>query len=124
MDILDIKPSTITLDIKHPATGDPVGISLELQSLSSPDCKAVERQIRNKALRSGRNGLTADAVEANTTALLCAATVGWIWADGVTLNGEANPACTAENKAALFKQAWLASQVDEALGDDAAFFRG
>lgn len=122
MDILAIKPNTVTVDIKHPATGAPIGLSVECVSLESDAVKAVERQIKDKALRSGRNAMTADKLEQNTTALLSAAIFGWSWAEGLTLGDMVAPALTAENKAKLLSVPWIAKQIDTALGDEAAFF--
>jgi hypothetical protein len=122
MDILDIKPTTVFLDLKHPHSGEPVGIRVELQSLSSPAVRAVEKRIQNKALRSGRNGMNADKVERNTHEILSAAIVGWEFAEGVTLGGKKNPPCTEETKLEFVKHAWIAKQLDDRLGDDADFF--
>jgi hypothetical protein len=53
MDILAIQPSTITVDIKHPATGAPIGLQVECVSLEDDRVKVVERQIKNRALKGG-----------------------------------------------------------------------
>lgn len=127
MDILAIKPNTITVEIKHPYTGKATGLSVECVSLESDEVKAVERQIKNAAIRSGRNTMTAEKLEQNTVALLSAAIVGWTWgvdADGVQshLGGDEAPRLSAENKGKLLSVPWIAKQIDAALGDDAAFF--
>ena len=122
MDILAIKPQTITVDLKHPATGMPIGISVECQSLESDAVKAVERQIKNKAMRSGRNTMTAEKVEDNAIAILSAAIVSWTWADGVELDGVKNPPCNQENKEKFLALPWAARQIDAPLGDETAFF--
>ncbi len=122
MDILSLQPNTITVEIKHPATGAPIGLSVECVSLESDAVKAVERQIKNAALKSGRNSLTAEKMDKNTIALLSAAIVGWSWADGLSLGALSSPALTAENKAKLLAVSWIAKQIDTALGDEAAFF--
>jgi hypothetical protein len=62
MDLLSLNPNTITIDLKHPATGAPLGVSVELQSLESDAVKAVERALKNKALRGGRNTVTAEKI--------------------------------------------------------------
>ncbi|MGA0564172.1 hypothetical protein ACO2RV_17135 [Ancylobacter sp. VNQ12] len=122
MDLLSIKPNTITVDIKHPATGKPIGLSVDCVSMESDEVKAVERQIKNKALRSGRNAVTAEKIDENTVSILSAAIVGWSWTGEATLGGEKNPALTAANKAKLLSIAWIAKQIDTALGDETAFF--
>ena len=143
MNILSLQPNTITLDLKHPATGAPIGVSVELRSLESDEVKAVERQLKNKALKGGRNTVTAEKIDDNTTALLVAAIVSWTWQapllspekkgpDGKTipavygeepdLDGDKKPACTEANKRKLLAVPPLAKQIDVALGDEAAFF--
>jgi hypothetical protein len=122
MDILDIKPQTITIDLIHPKTNKPVGIKVELQSLESDAVKSVQRAIANKALRGGRNSTTAEKMEANSMAILAATIVSWEWADGLTLGDIKKPACTDENKQKLLSNPVWSAQIDRALGDESAFF--
>lgn len=122
MDLLSIRPNTITVEIKHPATGAPIGLTVECVSMESDEVKAVERQIKNKALRSGRNSVTAEKIDENTVAILSAAIVGWTWSGDASLGSEKNPALNAANKAKLLSAPWIAKQIDTALGDEAAFF--
>lgn len=138
MDILAIQPTTITVDIKHPATGAPIGIQIECVSLEDDRVKAVERVIKNKALRGGRNVMTAERIEDNTINLLAAAVVGWKWekplispangkkpavyGDQPDLEGDANPAFNRINVGKVLAVGWIAHQIDTALGDEAAFF--
>lgn len=122
MDILAIQPSTITVDIKHPATGSPIGLSVECTSLEDDRVKAVERAIKNRALRGGRNTVTAEKIDDNTIELLTAAIVGWEWADGLTLGDLKNPPLTKINVGKMLAVSWIAKQIDTALGDEAAFF--
>lgn len=122
MDILAIQPSTITVDIKHPATGAPIGLQVECVSLEDDRVKAVERAIKNRALRGGRNTVTAEKIEDNTVELLSAAVVGWKWADGLTLGDLKSPPLSKINVGKLLAVGWIAKQIDTALGDEAAFF--
>lgn len=122
MDILSIQPNTITVEIKHPATGASIGLELECVSLEDDRVKAVERAIKNRALRGGRNTVTAEKIEDNTVEILSAAIVSWKWADGLTLGDLKNPPLNKANAAKLLQVGWIARQVDQALGDEAAFF--
>lgn len=122
MDILSIQPQTITVDVKHPSTGARIGLSIECVSLEDDRVKQVERVIKNKVLRSGRSTVTAERLEDNTVELLTAAIVGWNWADGLTLGDLKNPPLNKANVGKLLAVAWIAKQVDAALGDEAAFF--
>ena len=124
MDILSIQPDTITLDLKHPATGKLLGVTIELRSMESVEVRAVQRQIQNKALKAGRNSTTAEKIEDNTIAILSATIVSWVFADDVKLGDLKNPPCNEENKRKLLSISALAKQIDEALGDETAFFKG
>lgn len=122
MDLLSLNPNTITIDLKHPATGAPLGVSVELRSLESDEVKAVERQLKNKALKGGRNTVTAEKIDDNTIALLSAAIVSWAFSGEANLGGDKKPACNDANKRKLLAVPALAKQIDVALGDEAAFF--
>ncbi|ASQ03666.1 hypothetical protein GHK38_03520 [Sinorhizobium meliloti] len=122
MDLLSLNPNTITIDLKHPATGAPLGVSVELQSLESDTVKAVERALKNKALRGGRNTVTAEKIEDNTIALLSAAIVSWTFSGDAMLGEDKKPACNDANKRKLLSVPAIAKQIDSALGDEAAFF--
>jgi len=120
MDILAIQPNTIIVQIKHPATGAPIGLQIECVSLEDDRVKAVERAIKNKALRGAK--MTAEKIEDNTVDLLAAAIVGWHWDDGLSLGELKEPPLTKMNVVKLLEVAWVAKQIDTALGDEAAFF--
>ncbi len=122
MDLLKLTPNTITVDLKHPGTDAPLGVKVELQSLESDEVKAVERTLKNKALRGGRNNVTAERIDDNTVAILSAAIVGWEFTGDANLAGDKKPACNAANKRKLLQVPALAKQIDLALGNEAAFF--
>lgn len=122
MDILSLIPSTITVDLKHPGTGAPLGIKLELRSMDSDEVKAVERGLRNKAMKSGRNGISAEKVDDNTAAILAATIVSWTFCGDAELGGDKKPACNEANKKKLVSVPPIAKQIDAAIGDEAAFF--
>lgn len=122
MDILSLQPGNISVEIKHPATGAPIGLTVECVSLEDDRVKAVERQIKNRALRGGRNTVTAEKIEDNTVEILAAAIVGWKWDGELTLGDLKNPQLTKMNVSKLLAVSWIAKQIDTALGDEAAFF--
>lgn len=122
MDILAIQPATTTVDIKHPGTGAPIGLKLECVSLEDDRVKTVERAIKNRALRGGRNSVTAEKIEDNTVEILSAAIVGWEWGKDLSLGDLKSPPLSKANVAKLLAIGWVAKQVDTALGDEASFF--
>ncbi|MDO6966987.1 hypothetical protein [Rhizobium alvei] len=122
MDLLSITPNTTFLALKHPATGEDIGVTVELRSLESDEVKAVERMIKNKALKGGRNTVTAEKIDDNAAAILSAAIVSWSFSGDANLGGDKNPACNDANKRKLLSVPPIAKQIDQALGDETAFF--
>lgn len=121
MDIFSIKPSTATVDIRHPATQEPIGLTIRLLPMSDKAVKAVQRRNANELYRARGMKITAEKAEANRLDILVAAVEGWEWSGDASFNGE-KLECTPENVRKVLKVDWLREQVDEALGDDASFF--
>lgn len=127
MDLSSIKSQdTTAVEILHPASGAPVGITVTVASMDSERARAVEKTQRNariqKLTRGGRRNaaLTADELEKDGLDLLVHCTVSW---DGVTENGQALE-CTPENVRRVYTSyPWLREQVDQAVADRANFFK-
>lgn len=123
MDISGINASTSPVEIRHPGTQELLGLTVHLRPMSDPKVKAVQRRFTNEALRKRNMKITAEQAEASRTDVLVSAVDSWEWAGDASFNGE-QPECTAENIRKLLKVDWLRDQLDEALGDEAAFFGG
>lgn len=124
MDISSISAASSSVLIRHPSTTEPIGLTITLRPATSPEVKQVQRRITNDALKS-RGKVTAEKVEANRLDVLVAATEGWTWEGSTTWKNGEKPEASAENVRMIYKSApWIKDQVDEALSDDAAFFRG
>lgn len=122
-DILLVQPDVKTLVPKHPLTGEPIELEIDLRSMDSPEVMAVERQLKTKALRGGRNNLSIDKMEDAEYAILHACVVAWRWTGELDLAGVKNPPLTRENTERLFRSAsWLKKQVNTELADEAGFF--
>jgi hypothetical protein len=100
----------------------PIGLKVECVSLEDDRVKQIERVIKNRALRGGRNTVTAEKIDDNTIEILAAAIVGWEWDGDLTLGDLKNPPLSKINVGKLLAVAWIAKQIDQALGDEAAFF--
>lgn len=145
MNLLDLKPNTVTVELKHPGTGLPLGVRVDVQSMQSDAVKAVERTLKNKALKSGRNNVTAEKIDDNTVLILAAAVVSWefyipvlvpetvdgqgkkvqaVLGEVPNIDGDVKPPCSQANKVKLMAVPPLAKQVDDILGDDTLFFAG
>lgn len=123
IDILQIIPQTIKVELLHPATGNPLGIKVECQSYQSEAVRQVQRMIQNKQLRSGRNNYTAEKSEADSRLILAAAIVNWEWPENISLGSITAPSCTSETKEILVSQPWAFQQLDQRISDESAFFK-
>lgn len=130
-DIGAIQAHNFNLEIKHPATGLPVGLTIELRSTTSHEVRAWQKRIANKSIQLAKRGkrFTAEDNEQNAFEQLVAATVSFTW--GKNAAGEDayfetpgnQPKFSPEVAMRMYKNiASISLQVDEALGDDANFF--
>lgn len=122
MDLLSIRPDSIEIEIVHPGTRQPLGLVLTCVSLEDERVKEIERTLKNKALRGGRNSVTAEKLDENTLLVLATTIKSWNWPESLTLGDLSNPECNSANKKKLVSIPWIASQIDVALGDESAFF--
>ena len=122
-DLADIYQPTTTFDIVHPATREPVGVTVELFSPESPEVKAVNRRLRERALRSGRGGVNYDQIESGALDTLAAAVKSWSWADGMTWHGEVptNDAAFIRKVLGSPEGAFIRAQIDAKLASEADF---
>lgn len=121
MDLSNIRPATVEVEVKHPGTGLPTGLVLECTSLEAEAVKRVQREITNKALRNRNRKPTAEQLEANAVDMMGAAVIGWKWNGDATWGGKKLDFSPA-NVRLVIAEGWLRGQLDEALGDEAAFF--
>lgn len=122
MDLLSIRPDSIEIEIVHPGTRKPLGLVLKCVSLEDERVKTIERSLKNKALRGGRNSVTAEKLDENTLMVLAATIIDWTWPESLTLGELNQPECNKDNIRKLVAISWIASQIDAALGDESAFF--
>lgn len=126
MDLKSLQLSdTTTIQILHPKTQIPTGITITLQSADSEAVRARIRVTTNQRIQqaqiAGKLVLTAEQREEESNALLCAAVCSW---EGMVLDDEPLP-CTPDNVRMILcspAYAWIRRQVDAAFGDQARFF--
>ena len=103
------------LELEHPASGAPLGITITLTGADSATYRRTQAALLRK--KQGRRlGSTPDPddVRRDACRLLAACTLAWT---GVVLDGAELP-CTAENAARLYQRfAWIFEQVDRAVHD-------
>ena len=123
MDFSTLVAETRTIDINHPVTLEPIGLKIDLLPTTSKQVRDVQRKHANENIKNRFKTTTAEKLEANALDILVAATAGWTWGEGADWKG-GKPELTPENVREVYKKApWIRKQVDEALGDDAEFFR-
>ena len=128
MDLNSLRLSdTTTVDLIHPVTDEPVGITITLLAKTSPKVKAVAHRFADKrlaaAVKDGKKAFRLDSAQMEDESLdiLVAATEGWT---GVERDGQPVP-CTPDEVRALYSTpgfAWIREQVDRALSDASNFF--
>jgi hypothetical protein len=124
MDLASLKPSERIIDILHPVSGDKIGVTVQILSLSDERMMNVKRRIRNKNIELQKRGKTLKAsdIEDNELDLLVACITGWNW--GENKFKDKTPDCNEKNvKEVLTELPWFKQQITEAIDDEKAFFQ-
>ena len=110
----------VAVEIIHPATGEPLGLTITVAGPDSTRAKTAERAMINRRLKAQKTKpMTADELQAEGLRKLAACAISW---DGMVSDGKPLE-CNVENAMLAFERApWIAEQVAEAAGNRAAFF--
>jgi len=111
------------IDIKHPATDEPVGLRIILLPEDHPLVRAASRKALNERLQA-RGKITAEKMEAGRTDMLVASIGGWVWEGDLTFHGQKPEFNDANLRKVLNELSWISEQIDAELGNRAEFFRG
>lgn len=147
MDLSNLKPSAIMVDILHPGTGEKLGITVSLSSLMDEKMKKVKRRIQDNgyALQRKGKGYSAEEIDVNTNLIVFTAMDGWSWSkplleeakpatdttaaiaavygDEPSFHGE-KPAFTQANVYKVFNELpWFREQLEEKTGETKSFFQ-
>ena len=123
MDISSITASSSTIEIRHPATGEPLGLRITLRPTSSTEVQTVKRRITNESIRMRNKNISAEKLEANGLDILVAMIENMEWEGDTSWHGEKLDATPANIRKLMKEADWIKKQVDDAIGDDAAFFQ-
>lgn len=94
-------------------------VTITVVGTYSKTYRRVQNEQRAKNLKGRRAPLTPEQIDARGTEGLAACVLGW---QGFTSDGKPFP-YSRDNAIALFQAApWIREQVEEAMGDHAAFF--
>lgn len=113
-----------TVAILHPATKEPIGVSVTLMSPDDKRMTRVKDKITNErlSLESKGKAFKADQVKANRNLILFTAMTGWEWEGEANWDGE-KPDLTPKNVNDVFDRApWFMKQVDDAFSELESFF--
>lgn len=138
VDIASFKPTERKVEITHPVTGAPLGIRVTVMSINDDRLLKHKRTFRDEANRLASKGkhIKAEQEEANSYALLFAATTGWEWYNPTggekdkgydkeampDFNG-AVPEYNERNFKAVAKElSWFTAQLTAEIDEEKAFF--
>lgn len=81
VDFSELKPTERVIEIKHPATDEPLGLRFKLMSFDDDRMKRVRRQLRDKSISLGKKNKAFSAVdeEDNANTLMFTAILEWEW---------------------------------------------
>lgn len=122
MDLSTIETRERRVSLTHPATGEPLGLHVTLRPTDHEEVEKVRRRNLNKRLASRNSRITAEQAEAQAKDVLIAAVADWEWDEGASFNGE-QLECTEENVRKVLSVKPIRDQIDQELGDEAAFFQ-
>lgn len=122
MDLSSIKAENRAFEIRNPKTDEPIGLIITLIPESDAKVQAVQRKFLNDRIQR-RKPPTAEQIESSQLAKVIAGIEKWEWTGEANFHGE-KPEFNEANARKLFKELpWIRKQVDEEIGDDAAFFQ-
>lgn len=111
------------LSLEHPATGEPVGVEINLMGSDSEAFRGKKRELERARADKLRRARSRSAVDLSTTdnescALLAACTTGWT---GVEKGKKEIPFSVQAAEEIYMELPWIREQVDAFVGDRANF---
>ena len=125
MDISQISPSTVELDLRHPGTRKPLGIIFTLRSNHDPIVKSATEAFLEKSRATERRGnpLSVADMKAESVKLSAAAVENIRFTgDGEWKGGK--PKFSAELAREMLALDWVRAQIDKQVQAEADFFGG
>jgi hypothetical protein len=122
MDLSKIEGRERLFSLRHPATGEQLGLNIMIRPNDSDEVEKVKRRNLNRRLSGRKQRVTADQLESDAIDILVAAVASWEWAEGAEFDGE-QMECTGDNIRRLLKINAFYKQIDSEFNDEAAFFQ-
>lgn len=123
-DISEINYVEKTIEIAHPATKEPLGVSVTIMSPDDPRLERTKTKIMDErlALEAKGKNFKAEQINKNRDMILFRAMTAWKWDGDTSFEGE-KPELTQVNALKVFaKLPWFRSQIDEAFSELESFF--
>ena len=119
--LFDLLPISVPLELKHPVSGEPLGVFLNVVGPDSVQFRKVRNAVfQRRALRAATNPMTIDELAEENDELVASTIVGW--SDDAYFGG----AFTPEAAKAIIANpgfSWLKKQVDAFTDINSNFFR-
>lgn len=126
MDISVIKPVSegLPVEIIHPASGEPLGITVRVRSSEEKSVKDVARAFLDKQTKLKARGkdLTTDDYELWRIKTLQAVIIKWEWAKDTNWNGKKPDPDLDILTEIVHTATWFAEQIEDVAKDTSAFF--
>jgi hypothetical protein len=107
------------LELRHPATDEPIGVVWKIRSNESDEVQEAQRKHADKLLES-RGKLTTAKMKDQYLDAAAAAVAGWNWGEN-TINGEVPEFSTEKARSIMEKHGWIYDQVARASENRANF---
>lgn len=125
MDLSTLKPTEREIEIVHPVTREPFDIKITLMSVTDERLAKLKRKFQDERLRleTKGKGFKAEDIDDNLKMLAFSSIIDWKWEGEANFHGE-KPALNRNNAFRIFTELpWFLTQIQEAIGDEDAFFR-
>ena len=128
----------VTVKILHPTSNRRLGLEITVLGSDSREFKRLQREQQNRRLKDqaknrGKLKLTAEELEEESLATICALVIAWrqknddgSWKGTMTYDSQ-ELECNEDNKRKIFSDlgfSWLREQVDEEIGNRDSFLKG
>lgn len=123
MELSDLKPKETVLEMKHPRTGEELGISITIMGFNDPRMKNIRKQFANEEFQRQRRNKadTANDAEKRGRKLCWNAMLGWEWRGDATFHGE-KPEFTEKSFNDIIEELeWFGSQIDTFITEERNF---
>lgn len=120
MDLANLKASDVCkVDIKHPVTGENLGLSVDICGSDSKRFQAAKHKVRNESLKNPGKQRTSEQLEATSLSIVLDCVTGW--AGEWIYKGSALEFSRQNLEMVLKELPWIREQIDTAIGDRTNF---